>query len=75
MTQPAKKPSPATMPKRAQPVVMGPDYAPKRRASGARKQVVQRLRTQRDDNIARSMAPPRGLTQRIGDLFPELKAI
>lgn len=57
MTQPAKKPSPATMPKHA------------------RKQVVQNLRNKREDNIARSSAPARVLSQRIGDLFPELKSL
>lgn len=79
MNQQTPKPTPATMPKRAQPVTMGPDYTSKRdRKQGAkrdRKQTVRQLRDSRDDNIARSSAPPRVLSQRIGDLFPELKSL
>lgn len=72
------QPTPAMMPKRV-PVVMGPDYEPKRSRKPAakreRKQTVKRLRNQRDENIARSVEPPRVLSQRIGDLFPELKSL
>lgn len=48
-----------------------PAIMPKRE----RKAAVQSLRKKREDNIARSQAAPRVLSQRIGDLFPELKAL
>lgn len=70
MTQPAKKPSPATMPKR---LPADSQRTPKR-ASGARKRVVKDLKQKREDNI-RSVEPPRVLSQRIGHLFPELEAL
>lgn len=63
MNQP--KPTPATMPKRS----------PKPAAKRERKQTVKRLRDKRDENIARSSAPARVLSQRIGDLFPELGSL
>ena len=74
MNQSTPKATPATMPKRTQPVIMGPDYKSKRRASGARKRVVNDLKRKREENI-RSVEPPRVLSQRIGDLFPELRAL
>lgn len=68
------QPTPASMPKRAPEVVMGPDYAPKRRASSARKRVVRDLKQKREENI-RSVEPARVLSQRIGHLFPELETL
>lgn len=52
-----------------QPTKPTPAMMPKRE----HKEAVQKLKTKRETNIARSAAPPRALTQRIGQLFPELK--
>lgn len=64
------KPTPATMPKRSE---VAPYRAPKR-GSKARKRVVNDLKQKREENI-RSVEPPRVLSQRIGDLFPELGSL